>query len=39
MAAIFDRIQHLCFVGHTHVPGVFVPDPDFYAPEEIDKPL
>jgi diadenosine tetraphosphatase ApaH/serine/threonine PP2A family protein phosphatase len=37
MAAIFDRIQHLCFVGHTHVPGVFVPDPDFYAPEELDN--
>jgi len=37
MAAIFDRIQHLCFVGHTHVPGVFVPDPDFYAPEEMDN--
>ena len=36
MAAIFDRIQHLCFVGHTHVPGVFVPDPDFFAPEELD---
>ncbi len=37
MAAIFDRIPHLCFVGHTHVPGVFVPDPDFYAPEELDN--
>ena len=37
MAAIFDRIEHLCFVGHTHVPGVFVPDPDFYAPEELDN--
>jgi diadenosine tetraphosphatase ApaH/serine/threonine PP2A family protein phosphatase len=37
MLAIFDRIQHLCFVGHTHVPGVFVPDPDFYAPEELDN--
>jgi diadenosine tetraphosphatase ApaH/serine/threonine PP2A family protein phosphatase len=36
MAAIFDRIQRICFVGHTHVPGVFVPDPDFYAPEELD---
>ncbi len=35
MASIFDRIEHLCFVGHTHVPGVFVPDPDFYAPEEV----
>ena len=35
MASIFDRISHLCFVGHTHVPGVFVPDPDFYSPEEM----
>ena len=35
MASIFDRIEHLCFVGHTHVPGVFVPDPDFYAPDEV----
>ena len=37
MAAIFDRIPRLCFVGHTHVPGVFVPDPDFYSPEELDN--
>lgn len=35
MAAIFDRIPRLCFVGHTHVPGVFVPDPDFYSPDEL----
>jgi diadenosine tetraphosphatase ApaH/serine/threonine PP2A family protein phosphatase len=35
MSAIFDRIGKLCFVGHTHVPGVFVPDPDFYSPEEV----
>lgn len=35
LAGIFDRFNHLCFVGHTHVPGVFVPDPDFYAPEEL----
>jgi len=37
MAAIFDRFEHLCFVGHTHVPGVFVADPDFYSPEEISN--
>ncbi len=37
MAAIFDRFERLCFVGHTHVPGVFVPDPDFYAPEEVNN--
>lgn len=34
---IFERIDHLCFVGHTHVPGVFLPDPDFYSPEELDN--
>lgn len=33
---LFDRIEHLCFVGHTHVPGVFLDTPDFYSPEELD---
>src|ERR1035437_4303374 len=37
MAAIFDRFERLCFVGHTHVPGVFVPDPDFYSPDELNN--
>jgi diadenosine tetraphosphatase ApaH/serine/threonine PP2A family protein phosphatase len=23
-------------VGHTHVPGVFLPTPDFYSPDELD---
>ena len=36
IAANFDRIKHLCFVGHTHVPGVFLEDPDFYGVDEID---
>ena len=31
-----ERFENLCFVGHTHVPGVFVDSPDFYSPEEID---
>jgi diadenosine tetraphosphatase ApaH/serine/threonine PP2A family protein phosphatase len=31
-----DRIGHLCFVGHTHVPGVFVDSPDFYSPDELE---
>jgi diadenosine tetraphosphatase ApaH/serine/threonine PP2A family protein phosphatase len=22
-------------VGHTHLPGVFLDDPDFYAPDEL----
>ncbi len=32
----FDRFDHLCFVGHTHVPGVFLETPDFYAPDELE---
>ncbi len=34
---IFDRFSHLCFVGHTHVPGVFTPAPDFYTPSELGE--
>ena len=34
--SLFDRFAHLCFVGHTHVPGVFSSTPDFYTPEEVD---
>ena len=26
----------VCFVGHTHVPGVFLEGPDFYSPDELD---
>ena len=26
----FDRIEHLCFVGHTHMPGVFTDDLEFH---------
>ena len=36
VAAIFERVKHLCFVGHTHVPGVFLEDPDFYSIDELD---
>ena len=32
---LFERIRHICFVGHTHLPGVFLDEPDFYAPEEL----
>jgi len=35
ISAMFDRFEHLCFVGHTHVPGVFLDPPDFFAPSEI----
>jgi diadenosine tetraphosphatase ApaH/serine/threonine PP2A family protein phosphatase len=33
---MFERFGHLCFVGHTHVPGVFADTPDFYGPDEVN---
>ncbi len=35
--ANFERIKQLCFVGHTHVPGVFLEDPDFYGIDELEN--
>lgn len=32
---MFDRVSHICLVGHTHVPGVFLEEPDFYMPDEL----
>ncbi|MFH1614310.1 MAG: metallophosphoesterase family protein [Planctomycetota bacterium] len=31
----FERVEHVCFIGHTHLPGVFLDDPDFYSPDEL----
>ena len=40
MDAIFDRVDQVALVGHTHVPGVFSNEPDFYPPSEIgDQPI
>ena len=33
--ALFERTKHICFIGHTHLPGVFLEDPDFYTPDEL----
>ena len=33
---LFDRFKGLCFIGHTHVPGVFLDSPDFYSCEELE---
>ncbi|MDX2149059.1 MAG: metallophosphoesterase family protein [Planctomycetota bacterium] len=33
--SIFRRVEHVCIVGHTHVPGVFTEEPDFYSPSEL----
>lgn len=35
LAQIFDRFDRCCFVGHTHVPGVFTDEPDFYPPGDL----
>ncbi|MDD4890414.1 MAG: metallophosphoesterase family protein [Phycisphaerae bacterium] len=36
---IFERFEGVCFVGHTHVPGLFTPEPDFYSPEEFSHKI
>jgi predicted phosphodiesterase len=36
MKQIFDRIPVHSMSGHTHVPGIFTSEPDFYPPEDID---
>ncbi|MEM1355968.1 MAG: metallophosphoesterase family protein [Planctomycetota bacterium] len=35
IGSIFDRIDERCFVGHTHVTGVFTDEPDFYPPQDL----
>ena len=36
MQTLFGRITGACFQGHTHIPGVFTANFDFFAPEECD---
>jgi diadenosine tetraphosphatase ApaH/serine/threonine PP2A family protein phosphatase len=39
LMANFERLQYVAsFVGHTHVPGVFVDDPYFESPDELAEP-
>jgi diadenosine tetraphosphatase ApaH/serine/threonine PP2A family protein phosphatase len=39
LMANFERMEQVaCFVGHTHVPGVFVDDPYFESPDELTEP-
>ena len=35
MGRIFEAFQTVCFVGHTHMPGVFTPDLQFLRPEDL----
>lgn len=36
MQQIFERVEKRCLVGHTHVPGVFTDEPDFYPPDDLE---
>jgi len=36
MERIFAQFEHLCFVGHTHTPGVWTEDLTYRSPEELD---
>jgi diadenosine tetraphosphatase ApaH/serine/threonine PP2A family protein phosphatase len=33
---IFDALDWVAFVGHTHHPGIMLPDGEYYYPEELD---
>ena len=33
---ILGLVEHVCFQGHTHVPGVFTEALSFYSPDELN---
>jgi predicted phosphodiesterase len=33
---LFDMIEWICFVGHTHVPGIWTEDMIYLTPEEVN---
>lgn len=39
LESIFRRVDRLALCGHTHVPGVFTNEPDFYPPSELGDQL
>ncbi len=36
MEILFGKVQQYCFMGHTHLPGVFTTQCEFISPEECD---
>ena len=36
MQQIFELVDKYALVGHTHLPGVFTDEPDFYPPDDLD---
>jgi len=39
MERIFGLVDHYCFQGHTHIPGVFTEDGNFQSPGELNSTL
>ena len=37
MERLFQLVERYCFQGHTHVPGIFTENFQFFDPEEIDN--
>ena len=36
MEILFGKVKKYCFMGHTHLPGIFTTDCEFVSPEEND---
>lgn len=37
MERLFQLVERYCFQGHTHVPGIFTENFQFFAPEDVDN--
>ncbi len=35
--SLFELVEDIAICGHTHVPGVFTDEPDFYPPDEVGQ--
>jgi diadenosine tetraphosphatase ApaH/serine/threonine PP2A family protein phosphatase len=35
LTEVFDLVNHVCFVGHTHLPGVFTETLEFFTPTQV----
>lgn len=36
MEILFGKVESYCFMGHTHIPGVFTTECEFISPDECD---
>ena len=37
MSALFRLVERVCFVGHTHLPGIFLEELTFIPPQEVPE--